>query len=180
MLPIIIPAQNDVWDPKKKEFCQFKETKLMLEHSLVSMKKWEQKHHKPFLGDYEKTDEEMYDYIRCMTITQNVDDDIYYLLSQQNIKEIKEYIDDPMTAYPFINEKPTGVKKVMTADVLYYYMFSFNIPIECQKWHINSLIALIRIFDIKNKPSKKMGRDELTRMYSRMNAERRAELHSKG
>lgn len=180
MLQITIPG-GELWNPIVEKFVQIKETTLTLEHSLVSLSKWESKWCKPFLGKEEKTPEETLDYIRCMTLTQNVDPSIYYGLSGDNIEQIRRYIDAPMSATT-IYENPNGPKsrETITSELIYYWMITLNIPFECQKWHLNRLLMLIRVCNIKNKPPKKMSQSQIMSRNAQLNAARRAKLHSKG
>ena len=173
MLRITIPA-TELWDESKEEFINIKEQTLQLEHSLVSLSKWESKWCKPFLGKDEKTDEEAIDYIRCMTITQNVDPIIYNFIPNDIREQISKYINAPMTATWFNEEKKNGSSsKQITAELLYYWMISFNIPMECQKWHLNRLITLIKVCSEENKPKKKMSKKELYSRNAAINAARR-------
>ena len=180
MLTITVPA-CEYYDEKADEFRFCKEQILCLEHSLVSISKWESKWHKPFLSKDKKTAEETLDYIRCMTLTQNVNPDVYNFLTADNIKEIENYIDDPMTATWF-NEEPNSPKSrnVVTAEIIYYWMIGFNIPFECQKWHLNRLLTLIRVCNIKSAPPKKMGRQETMSRNTALNAARRKALKTRG
>ena len=180
MLEIVIP-EKELWDEAKEEFTHTKAQTLRMEHSLVSLSKWESKWKKAFLSKKEKTYEETIDYIRCMTVTQNVDPDVYKYLSAENIKQINEYINDPMTATTFSENKQTGGNhEILTAEVIYYYMIASNIPFECQKWHLNKLLTLIRVCGIKNQPPKKMGREELLKRNNALNAARRKKFNTKG
>ena len=150
MLTITIPAR-EMFDDKTQRFLSTKEQTLQLEHSLVSLSKWESKWNKPFLSKDEKTTEETLDYIRCMTITQNVDPDIYNGLTSSNIESINKYIDAPMTATTFHNDNQKGRgREIVTSELIYYWMISHNIPMECQKWHLNRLLTLIRVCNVKN------------------------------
>ena len=180
MLTITIPAK-ELFDERTNTFITIKEQTLQLEHSLVSLSKWESKWCKPFLSKENKSIEETIDYIKCMTITQNVKPYIYTFLSNSDIKKIDEYIDAPMTATTF-NED--GQKKnnrdIITSEIIYYWMISLNIPMECQKWHLNRLLTLIRVCNIKNTPPKKTSRKELTSRYAALNAQRRKQLNTKG
>ncbi len=180
MLTITIPPV-DLYDEEKQVFFEFKGQTLVLEHSLVSLSKWESKWCKPFLSKEEKTLEETLDYIKCMTITQNVDSNVYNFLDRSNINAINNYIDAPMTATTFYNAKQeTGKKETVTSELIYYWMISLNIPMECQKWHLNKLLTLIRVCDLKNNPPKKMGRRETINHYAALNAARRKQMNSKG
>lgn len=173
MLRIVVP-ETELWDEKNEVFVYVKEHKLQLEHSLVSVQKWEQKWCKSYFSRKEKTREEILDYIRCMTITQNVDPYVYYCLTRENEEQIKNYIDAPMTAVTFPNEKKGGRgREVITAEIIYHWMISLQIPFECRKWHLNSLIALIKVCNIKNQPPKKMGSRELASHHRAINAARR-------
>ena len=179
MLQITIPA-TEMWDESKQEFNHTKERTLQLEHSLVSLSKWEAKWCKPFLSKKDKTYEETIDYIRCMTITQNVDSDIYYCLSNENLEQINDYINAPMTATFFSNTNSSVTREIITSEIIYYWMIALNIPFECKKWHLNRLLTLIRVCEIKNKPPKKRSPQEIMSQNAALNAARRAELNSKG
>lgn len=184
MLTLHIDAQkgfNDVTN----EFITIKETTLQLEHSLISLKKWEQKYHVPFLDDKnEKTTEQWIYYIQCMTITQNVDPNVFKYMSPENMKKVTDYIEDPMTATWFSDNKNQGAggrnkKEVITAEIVYYWMIELGIPIEFEKWHLNQLMTLIRVINIKRDP-KKMGQKEAAMQRSALNAQRKARAHSRG
>jgi hypothetical protein len=179
MLKVTVPIP-ELYDEITNEFISSKEQILNLEHSLVSLSKWESKWHKPFLTMDEKTVEETVDYIKCMTITQNVDEKIYDYITNENIQQVREYIEAEMTATKFSNEKKTTNREIITAEIIYYWMIAFNIPFECQKWHLNRLLTLINVCNIKNSPQKKMGRKELATRNTALNAARRESLHSKG
>ena len=180
MLRITIPAVEQ-WDEQKLEFITTKEQTLQLEHSLVSLSKWESKWHKSFLNTKEKTDEEAIDYIKCMTLTQNVNPDVYNYLTRDNIDQINNYIGDPMTATYFSDDTNKKFsREVITAEIIYWWMISMNIPPEYQKWHLNRLLALIKVCSIKNSPPKKMSEKEILRRNEALNAARRKKLNSKG
>lgn len=181
MLQITIPSRDDLWDESKGEFVTSKEQKLVLEHSLVSLSKWESKWCKPFLSKQEKTTEETIDYIRCMTLTQNVNPEVYNFLTDENIRDVNAYIEAPMTATWFSNSN-TGKqnREQITAELVYYWMIALNIPFECQKWHLNRLLTLIRVCEVKNSPPKKMSRREILNRNAALNAARRKQLNSKG
>ena len=158
-----------------------KEQTLQLEHSLVSLRKWESKWCKPFLSSDQKTLEETIDYIKCMTLTQNVSPETYRFLTDNNIKEINDYISAPMTATTFSgNEQKKAGREIITAELVYYWMIALQIPFECQKWHLNSLLTLIRVCNIKNQPPKKRSKHDTMSRYAQMNAARRQQLNSKG
>ena len=180
MLQITIPAV-ELWDERKQEFVITKEQTLQLEHSLVSISKWESKWCKPFLSKQEKTFEETLDYIKCMTITQNVDPEVYNYLTNKNIEEINNYIDAPMTATYFSDDKTVKPsREQITAELIYYWMIALNIPFECQKWHLNRLLTLIKVCNIKNQPPKKRSRQEIMSRNAALNAARRKQLNTKG
>lgn len=180
MLQINVPAR-EFYDEVNERFINVKETALTLEHSLVSLSKWEQKWCKPFLGKDDKTNEEILDYIKCMTLTQNVDPNVYLALSNENVTMIREYIDNPHTATT-IKENPNAPKshEIVTSELIYYWMIALNIPFECQKWHLNRLLTLIKVCNIKNAPPKKMSQHQLLSRNAALNAARRQKLHSKG
>lgn len=190
MLTIHIEShKEEYWDPNKNEFINisFEEQNLSLEHSLVSISKWESRHHKPFLGKDEKTEEEVIDYIKCMMITQNVAKEVYnYILKDKDIlKKINDYIQDSMTATTFYEIKNTNQvgrpsKEIITSELIYYWMGSYQIPFTCEKWHLNRLLTLIRIYNIKNDNGKKMSKKEILSNNAALNAARRAKMNSRG
>ena len=181
MLTITVPISPEGWDEAKQEFVEPKTVTLQLEHSLVSLSKWESKWKKPFYSKKDISEEETIDYIKCMTLTKNVDPDVYTHLSRENIREIKEYIGDPMTATTFgIEEKSGSNKEIVTSELIYYWMIASNIPFECQKWHLNRLITLIRVCGIKNNPPKKRSKRDLMSRNAALNASRRKQMNSKG
>lgn len=180
MLQINIPS-GELFDEASQSFVQIKEQTLQLEHSLVSISKWESKWNKSFLSTTEKTFEESVDYIRCMTITQNVDPKIYYNINNDIIKKVVEYIDLPMTATTFRDDNNRAYsKEIITNEIIYQWMISYGIPFECQRWHLNRLLTLIRVCSIKSQPPKKMGRNELANRNRSLNAARRNRLNSRG
>lgn len=179
MLTIVVP-EREYFDDNKNEFVHTKEVTLQLEHSLVSLSKWEAKWNKPFLSTNDKTDEEILDYIRCMTVTQNVDKSVYYRLSKENIEKINNYINLPMTATTFSDKNTSRNKETITAEIVYYWMIALNIPFECQKWHLNRLLTLVKVCSIKNTPPKKMSRNEIFNRNRALNASRRKALGTKG
>ena len=192
MLVITIPGE-EFWDEERQEFINTKDTTLQLEHSLVSLSKWESKWCIPFLGkdqkaDLEKTDEQVLNYIECMTITQNVNPDVYKYIKPDTLHQVKEYIQAPMTATWF-NEKspqaggaPPAKKETITAEIIYYWMIAQQIPMECQKWHLNRLLTLIRVCSIKNAPPKqpKTSKKDIYSQRNALNAARRAQANSRG
>ena len=189
MLRITIPA-TDRWDERNQVFISTKECTLQLEHSLVSLSKWESKWCKPFLSKEIKTHEETIDYIRCMTITQNIDPSVYDFIPNSVIEQVNKYIDAPMTATWFSDEKQgksgkagKGGKKnaeAITSELIYYWMISLNIPFDCQKWHLNRLLTLVRVCDIKGQPDKKMTKKQALMQQKALNASRRKKHNTKG
>lgn len=181
MLKITIPACAEQYDEVNNRFIpSTKEQTLSLEHSLVSISKWEAKWHKPFLGREKKTYEESIDYVRCMTLTQNVDPNVYTAITPKILAEVYEYIDETMTATTFPKKNNPPSREIITAEIIYYWMVSYNIPFECQKWHLNRLLTFINVFNVKNAPQKKMSRRELMASNRALNAARRRKLGSKG
>ena len=178
MLKVTIPS-IELYDEITNTFTMSKEHVIQLEHSLVSISKWESKWLKPFLTRNEKTKEETIDYIKCMTIN-NVDDDTYNILNNQHFKSITEYIDSKMTATIINNHKKTTNKETVTSELIYYWMIALNIPFECQKWHLNRLLTLIDICSIKNAPPKKMSKNEVLSRNAALNAARKQSMNTRG
>lgn len=188
MLQVTIPGSPGVelWDYEKQEFIYkppTKEQKLQLEHSLVSLSKWESKWCKPFLSDIQMTEEESIDYIRCMTLTQNVPPEVYDNIPSSVINEVSDYIAKPMTATWFSEDKKKGRKssnEKVTAELIYYWMISLTIPMKCEKWHLNRLLTLIRVCDVKNAPQKKMSKRSILSQNAALNAARKQRLNTHG
>lgn len=181
MLRITVPAA-EFWDEVNEVFIYKKEQSLQLEHSLVSISKWESRWNKAFLGKQEKTEEEILDYVRCMTLTQNISPEVYTRLSGENYAAINAYIEAPMTATKFVDDpKKGGNRDVVTSELIYYWMISYNIPVDiCQKWHLNRLLTLIRVFNMKNSHPKKSSKREMWSRNTAMNAANRKRFGSKG
>lgn len=180
MLTLTIPGVIDGWDPVKKEFVQTTDTTILMEHSLLAISKWESKWKKPFLVEDPKTYEEAIDYYKCMTITQNVNPDVYRTLKPDTVKEITDYINDKMTATTINNRNKRGPKQIVTSELIYCWMTQFGIPFECQKWHLNRLLMLIEVCSIKSEPEKKMPRREAIAQRNALNAARRAKYNTNG
>lgn len=179
MLNITIP-KIELFDERTSEFITFKEEHLQMEHSLVSISKWEAKWNKPFLSSSEKTVEEILDYIRCMTISKDVSPEVLERLTEQNIMVINDYINAPMTATTFNDANQKGSREIVTSEVIYYWMITLNIPFECQYWHLNRLLTLVKVCNVKNSPPKKMSKQEILEQNRRLNAERRKQMNTRG
>lgn len=181
-LKVTVPAR-EFFNEKTNEFVYVKEQTLVLEHSLVSISKWESKYCKSFLSRNKNdklTSEELMDYVKCMTLTQNVDPEVYNGLSNKNYEAIADYINAPMTATTFHGKDEKQRPHIITSEEIYFWMISLGIPFECQKWHLNRLLTLIRICNIKNSSEKKMSKSEVMSSNKSLNAQRRAALKSKG
>ena len=180
MLSITIPG-FELYDEQTNRIETIKGRDLQLEHSLVSISKWESKWKKPFLSNKERTREETIDYIRCMTLTQNVDNRIYQGITYENVKAVNDYINDSMTATTFNkNSNNRSSRSIITSEIIYYWMISLEIPMECQKWHLNRLLTLIRVCDEKSQPGKKMSKKDVMRQYSSLNAARKSKYGTRG
>lgn len=182
MLEITIP-DGEYFDEANGRFASIRGQTIRLEHSLVSISKWEAKWHKPFLSNKGQTNEEAIDYIRCMTITQNVDPDLYYFIPETEMQKINAYLENPMTATWFSKKGPAGrapSREIITSEILYWEMIELGIPIEFEKWHLNRLLTLIRVCSEKNSPSKKMSRKDIFAQNRALNAARRKQCGTKG
>lgn len=184
-LEIRIP-DREIWDEKNEIFIQIQGRVIHLEHSLKAIAKWEGKWKKPFLTDQGLKDEMFLDYVRCMTLEDDVDPSCYLGILQKDVSRIRSYMDDSMTATWFKEDKePKKGKskmpsKVITAEIIYYYMVDLGIPFECENWHINRLMTLVRVCAEKNQPPKKMAKNDVLSQYAALNKARRAKLGTKG
>lgn len=180
MLPIEIP-EREFFDERTEKFGKIKGVTLNLEHSLISISKWESKWHIPFF-ESEKTIEQTMDYIRCMVINREIPEDsiIFNFLTQDDVKKINEYINDSMTATTIKDSGGHTKNQIITSELIYYWMIQYNIPHEFEKWHINRLITLIRVCSEESKPKRKMSKREIMAQNKARNAARRARLGTKG
>ena len=188
-LKIHLPAFDDLWDERAQRFITTKEADIVLEHSLVSISKWEQKWKRAFLSNKPLTDEQILDYIeRCMVISSyNPDPNVYKTIPAIPgvLQQINDYMNDPMTATYFNDPRGKNAQqhyknRVITTEEIYYIMASNNIPIEFQKWHLNRLLALLKVFEVKNAPPKKRSKNEMVRDYAAINRMNRAKFNTKG
>lgn len=181
MLQITIP-ETELFNNSTQTFDTVKAQTLQLEHSLISVAKWESKWKKPFLSDKVRNIEESIDYIKCMTLTQNVNQACYENIPQSLFTDITAYIDDSMTATSFSNggSGRSSRSQTITAEIVYYWMISFNIPFECQKWHLNRLMTLIQVCSIKQENPKKMSKQRILQENKATNEARRKELNTSG
>jgi hypothetical protein len=180
MLKIVVPG-IELFDDESQEFVTQNDFTLELEHSLVSLSKWESIYEKPFLGEGEKSTEEVVGYIKTMALTPEVPEEIFYKLSEENVTKINEYIDAKMTATWFSDAPSTPrSREVITSEVIYYWMIAFQIPFECETWHLNRLFTLIRVCNIKQAKPEKMSRAEIAARNRELNAQRKAQFGTKG
>ena len=180
MLKIETP-ETELWDEYNQRFILVKKQTLFLEHSLISLSRWESNWEKPFLKrNDKKTLVETIDYVRCMTINNNVDPNVYRVLTADNINNINAYVNAKKTATIVYEDKHRSTGETVTSELIYYWMVSLGIPFECQKWHLNRLLTLIRVCNVKNSPGKKMGRNALLNRYASLNKKRREAMHSNG
>ena len=179
MLTISLP-ELEYFDEETQEFIKFEAVELQFEHSLVSLSKWESKHEKPFLDRRDKTEEEIFDYIKCMISSGGVPEKLFDRLSEQNLSDISAYIDAKMTATWFSDRSVSPSREVITSELIYYWMFAQNIPKDCENWHLNRLLTLIRVCNLKSQPPKKMSRAEVAARNRELNAKRRAQFGTSG
>lgn len=182
MLTIRI-GEKEHFNDETERFVLMGGTEIQLEHSLVSLSKWESEWEKPFLSSNDKTTEETIGYIRAMTLTPNVPPEIYEELTPKNLEDINQYMAAKMSATWF-RETPGGKpnREIVTAEIIYYWMTSLQIPFECQTWHLNRLFTLIKVHNQKNAPNKKSTRSQadIIAERNRLNAERKAAHNTKG
>lgn len=179
MLTIVIPGL-EYFNEETEEFTYYEDVEVQLEHSLVSISKWESKWCKPFLDRKDKTMEEIIDYIKCMVVEDSIDFAAFDRLTESNLIEINDYIGRPMTATTFSNETKSGGREIITSEIIYYWMVSYNIPFECQYWHLNRLLTLIKVCNIKNNPPKKMSQKEIMARNKALNEARKKQFDTRG
>lgn len=180
MLRIEIPS-SDLYNEDTEEFITIDGVVLDLEHSLVSLSKWESKFQKPFLSSHNKSEDEVLGYIECMIVTKNFPADAVKMLSQANLDQINEYINSKESA-TIINEMPGGKGRgeIITSELIYFWMINFSIPFECEFWHLNRLFSLIQICNIKNSKTKPRSRRAIAERNRQLNEQRKAKLGTRG
>lgn len=177
----IITREDEFYDARIDKFIEIPSCTLVLEHSLISLAKWESKWHIPYFSDSPKLPEQELDYIRCMVVGNVKDPRVFNALTVDNIVEIRKYIANPMTATTFSKRGSGKTKKeVTTAETLYAHMFAHKISMECQKWHLNRLLTLLRVCDLKNAPREKMSKRDTASWNAQQNEARRAKFNSRG
>lgn len=179
MLTVVVPGQH-LYDELHEKFIDTEDTTLELEHSLVSLSKWESKWEIPFLGTQERTDAQTIDYVKCMILNNYVSDEVFNRLTSENYRVITDYINKKMTATWFSDKPSPGVKEIVTAEVIYYWLVALQIPFECQYWHLSKLLALVKVINLKNAPEKKMSKAEQASRMRDLNAQRRAQMGTDG
>ena len=180
MLKIVIPG-TEYYNEETEEFETVGDSELELEHSLISLSKWESKHQKPFLASSEKTPPEILDYIEAMILTPDYPSDVFSRFSHANFGEINMYIESPQSATTFgMMPQRKGRGEVITSELIYYWMVAFNIPFECEHWHLNRLFALVRICNLKNQKPTKMSKSEIAARNRELNAQRRQQYNTRG
>lgn len=176
---IVTLSEREYYNQKSEEFESFAEEQVELEHSLVSLSKWESKFEKPFLSTSDKTDLEILNYIEFMCL-RKIPENFADRLTQANLSDISTYINAKMTATWFSDKPSAPSREIITAELIYYWMFSLNIPMECQYWHLNRLLTLIKVCNLKSQPQKKLSRSEIAARNRELNARRRAQYGTSG
>lgn len=169
-----------LYDEEKNKFFDVKEDTITLEYSLYSIYKWESKWKKPYLHTKEKTVEESIDFIRCMTLDEDVNPLLYYNIKEEDFIRINEYLNDPATATTFGAVNGPVDRRIKTAEIFYHLMTVYNIPFECEYWNFNRLLALIKVCNIENSPKKPMTKKEIYAQNRDINERNRKRFHSKG
>lgn len=178
MLRLMVGAVESI-DESTNEFVMVGGTLVEFEHSLVSLSKWESLHKKPFISS-DKSSEETLSYIECMIVSPNIPPEVFQNLTKENVEAINEYIKDSMTATWFADEGKGKTREIITAEIIYYWMVQLSIPFECQYWHLNRLLTLVKVCNMKNAPPKKMSRNEILRRNRELNAQRKAQMQTRG
>lgn len=180
MLKIVVPI-GEAYNEELGKFVAERYVELELEHSLASLSKWESKYEKPFLSPDPKSDEETFGYVKAMTFTPDVPDEVFLHLSSDNMNDIQEYIGAKMTATTIVeHQKRAASREIVTAEIIYYWMVSLNIPFECEHWHLNRLITLVRVCNLKNTPPEQMSPSAAAAQQRALNEQRRRELGTRG
>lgn len=178
---IIQLQEEELYDEENEEFVSFDSIEIHLEHSLVSLSKWESEYEKPFLDGAKKTDTEVLSYIRHMVISpEDISPDFIERFTEADFESVNQYLERKMTATWFSDNERSKSRETITSELIYYWMISFNIPIQCETWHLNRLLTLIKVCSVKNQPNKKMNRSDIIRRNRELNAQRRAQYGTRG
>lgn len=180
MLTIIVPGVES-FDDETQTFINPEDTTLVLEHSLVALSKWESQTEKSFLAPNNKTPEDTLLYIKAMCLTEDVPEDVFNRLSEENVRDVNKYIEAKMTATTFHNlpNKPAG-REIITAEIIYHWMIALQVPFECETWHLARLFTLIKVLNAKNAPKKKVNAREAAAQQRALNAQRRQQMGTRG
>lgn len=168
------------FDDRTSEFVESDVIIIELEHSLVSLSKWESKWEAPFLSTESKTEEQVLDYIRMMNFRGDFPEEALPKFRAEDFDEINTYINARMSATWFSDRKAARSREVVTAELIYYWMIALGIPFECQDWHLNRLLTLVKVCNLKNAPKTKMTAAESASRNRELNAQRRQATGSKG
>lgn len=180
MLKLTFPPA-DFFDEDSQKFISLPGFELELEHSLLALSEWESKWEKPFLGESSLTPEETLDYVRCMIVTPEFPPDALDRLDDETVQQVVSYIERKMTATWFADSGSRGPRvETITSELIYYWMTTYQIPFECERWHLNRLMTLIRICDVKQNPPKKRSPEEVAQRNAEINRKRREQLGTKG
>lgn len=174
----------EFYNQETEEFEYPQSFEVELEHSLASVSKWESIHEKPFLDNDAKTREERLSYVQCMSFSREISPEELLVLGSEEMDRIGAYIESKQTATRFAEmPKKPGPIKIITAEVIYYWMVSFNIPFECEHWHLNRLLTLIRVCGsetAKHKPASKSEKRDAMKRMRELNEQRKAQLGTRG
>ena len=180
MLTIYVGA-TEHFDEKTREFSYVGGTPIQLEYSLAILSKWESKFNKPFLGPQKKTREETISFIQEMIITPEISPDIINEFTLQNFKDVNAYMESKQTATWFSDTpEPKTSREVITAELIYYWLVTFNIPWEAQHWHLNKLFTLIKVFNAKSEKPKKMTPGQAAARRRELNEQRKQQYKTAG
>lgn len=176
---------SEFFNETKQEFYYTNPCVVMLEHSLLSVAKWESKWKKPFLSsrkDDVLTNAALYDYFRCMEVEPCIESMWPVSLSPSQYQKLLKYIDEEQTATKFYSYKKdkTLSRQTITSELIYYWMASLNIPFECERWHLSRLLTLIHIASVKGQTGKKMTQKETMQMYAELNEKRKRQYNTRG
>ena len=174
--------KSEFFDQRTRKFIDVPEMDIELEHSLVSLSKWEEIWEIPFLNSDNKTNEQVSSYVECMLLTENVPPVFLQTLTSEQYAAINDYISAKRTATTFSNHAPQkNSGEFVTGELIYYWLVALQIPFQpTETWHLNKLLTLVKVVNAKNTPPKKMSRSEIASRQRQLNAARRAKYGTNG
>lgn len=185
----VINLGDELFDEETNTFLHPVGKKLHLEHSLLSISKWEAEWEIPFLNT-DKTSEQSLSYIKCCVLDDDFDELLLNTLSDKNILDFNAYLSKGMTAKKIIDLRSSlsqkrksrrpASQKALTSEDIYYSMIQFHVWKECEEWPLQRLLSLLQLCSLKSNSTGEMSKSDQAKFYREENARRKAKYHTNG